>query len=31
VRREFHNYQVHLENISDADKQWLQVLGFHCV
>lgn len=30
-RREFHNYQVHLENISDADKQWLQVLGFHCV
>lgn len=31
TRREFHNYQVHLENISDADKQWLQVLGFHCV
>ena len=31
VRREFHNYQVHLENISDADKEWLQVLGFHCV
>jgi len=31
IRREFHNYQVHLENISDADKQWLQVLGFHCV
>lgn len=31
VRREFHNYQVHLENISDADKQWLQVLGFRCV
>lgn len=31
VRREFHNYQVHLENISDADKKWLQVLGFHCV
>lgn len=30
-RREFHNYQVHLENISDADKKWLQVLGFHCV
>lgn len=31
TRREFHNYQVHLENISDADKQWLQVLGFRCV
>lgn len=31
MRREFHNYQVHLENITDADKQWLQVLGFHCV
>ena len=31
VRREFHNYQVHLENITDADKKWLQVLGFHCV
>lgn len=31
VRREFHNYQVHLENISEADKKWLQVLGFHCV
>lgn len=31
VRREFHNYQVHLENIPDADKKWLQVLGFHCV
>jgi len=30
-RREFHNYQVHLENISDTDKQWLHVLGFHCV
>lgn len=30
-RREFHNYQVHLDNISDTDKQWLQVLGFHCV
>ncbi len=30
-RREFHNYQVHLDNISDADKQWLQVLGFRCV
>lgn len=30
-RREFHNYQVHLESISDADKQWLKVLGFHCV
>lgn len=30
-RREFHNYQVHVDNISDADKQWLQVLGFHCV
>lgn len=30
-RREFHNYQVHLESVSDADKQWLQVLGFHCV
>lgn len=31
TRREFHNYQVHLENISAADKQWLEVLGFHCV
>ena len=31
IRREFHNYQVHLESISDADKQWLQVLGFLCV
>ena len=31
VRREFHNYQVHLENISEADKQWMEVLGFHCV
>lgn len=31
VRREFHNYQVHLDNVSDADKHWLQVLGFHCV
>ncbi len=30
-RREFHNYQVHLEAVSDADKQWLQVLGFRCV
>lgn len=30
-RREFHNYQVQLESISDADKQWLQVLGFCCV
>jgi erythronate-4-phosphate dehydrogenase len=30
-RREFHNYRVHLDNISDADKQWLQVLGFCCV
>ncbi|PUA27071.1 MAG: erythronate-4-phosphate dehydrogenase [Cellvibrio sp. 79] len=30
-RREFHNYRVHLESISEADKQWLQVLGFHCV
>jgi erythronate-4-phosphate dehydrogenase len=30
-RREFHNYQVRLESISDADKQWLKVLGFHCV
>jgi erythronate-4-phosphate dehydrogenase len=30
-RREFHNYQVHLDNISEADKQWLQVLGFRCV
>lgn len=30
-RREFHNYQVNLDNISDADKQWLQVLGFRCV
>jgi erythronate-4-phosphate dehydrogenase len=31
IRREFHNYQVHLENISDTNKKWLQVLGFHCV
>ncbi|MDR7090156.1 4-phosphoerythronate dehydrogenase [Cellvibrio fibrivorans] len=31
VRREFHNYQVHLESITDTDKKWLQVLGFHCV
>ena len=30
-RREFHNYQVHLESLGDADKQWLQVLGFRCV
>lgn len=30
-RREFHNYQVHLECVTDADKQWLQVLGFRCV
>lgn len=30
-RREFHNYQVHVNNISDAAKQWLKVLGFHCV
>jgi erythronate-4-phosphate dehydrogenase len=30
-RREFHNYQVHVDNVSDADKQWLQVLGFRCV
>lgn len=30
-RREFHNYQVHLESVSDADKQWLHVLGFRCV
>lgn len=30
-RREFHNYQVALNQISSADKHWLQVLGFHCV
>lgn len=30
-RREFHNYQVAVSHISDADKQWLQVLGFNCV
>ncbi len=30
-RREFHNYQVHLASVSEADKQWLQVLGFRCV
>lgn len=30
-RREFHNYQVNLESVSDIDKQWLQVLGFCCV
>ncbi|WP_039913511.1 4-phosphoerythronate dehydrogenase [Cellvibrio mixtus] len=30
-RREFHNYQVHLESVSEADKRWLQILGFRCV
>lgn len=30
-RREFHNYQVHLESVTEADKHWLQVLGFRCV
>lgn len=30
-RREFHNYQVHVESLGDADRQWLQVLGFRCV
>lgn len=30
-RREFHNYRVALTGLSDADKQWLQVLGFNCV
>ena len=30
-RREFHNYRVHLESVTEAEKQWLQVLGFHCV
>jgi erythronate-4-phosphate dehydrogenase len=30
-RREFHNYQVHFENITETDRKWLQVLGFHCV
>jgi erythronate-4-phosphate dehydrogenase len=30
-RREFHNYQVHLKSASDAEKQWLEILGFHCV
>lgn len=30
-RREFHNYQVSLPGVSDSDKQWLHVLGFHCV
>lgn len=30
-RREFHNYQVSLPGLADADKQWLQVLGFNCV
>lgn len=30
-RREFHNYQVHLDSVSDADKHWLETLGFHCV
>lgn len=30
-RREFHNYEVALNGITDTDKQWLQVLGFHCV
>lgn len=30
-RREFHNYQVHLENLSAENQQWLQVLGFRCV
>jgi erythronate-4-phosphate dehydrogenase len=30
-RREFHNYQVALNHISEADKNWLKVLGFRCV
>lgn len=30
-RREFHNYQIHFESLGDADRQWLQVLGFRCV
>lgn len=30
-RREFHNYRVHLESLSESDKAWLKVLGFHCV
>jgi erythronate-4-phosphate dehydrogenase len=30
-RREFHNYQVHLQSVNRSDKQWLEVLGFHCV
>ncbi len=30
-RREFHNYQVALSQLSDADKKWLNVLGFICV
>jgi erythronate-4-phosphate dehydrogenase len=29
-RREFHNYQVALKQLSAADKQWLKALGFHC-
>lgn len=30
-RREFHNYQVHLDSVPPEYKQWLEVLGFRCV
>lgn len=30
-RREFHNYQVHLDSVPPEYKQWLEVLGFCCV
>jgi erythronate-4-phosphate dehydrogenase len=30
-RREFHNYQVHMESLTETDKEWLRVLGFNCV
>lgn len=30
-RREFHNYQVAIASLSEADKTWLQTLGFQCV
>lgn len=30
-RHEFHNYRVTLNNISEVDRHWLQVLGFRCV
>lgn len=30
-RREFHNYQVHMESLTETNKEWLRVLGFNCV